>query len=463
MLINALSLSGIHPDMDTPPVVPGRAAPHVTPVLAEAGQFMRSSGTQAAGAGATQSAYFAELDGVAYRVKLNPPDRLTNTFHEVLSARLLNDIGLHVNPPSAWVVDEGEIWVASRVIPNARDLGPYLLHAAGEQATRPGKPGREAGEALARYRELDGLKQSLSASDAIRPLLEKYRKGGFDQLTASEHAALQPLRDVARHMLQVQEQILDLLPQGRALRSSLLTAAYAGEVVGEWDFLNDLRFNTMVYQDEAGGIHVQTVDRGVSGPVGFGGELKEKCEERANQPAKISDPYASANAAESFYLPGMFSRRDMDFRKPSPSAGLIGSIPRSASSAFIFKDVIRNEREHLVLQPDTGSKARLAPQGMPEEALQVAWLLKHRADPQMVARSIAAACNECRRHPATRAMLRPEVMGAADARALAALYNARIQAIIARAEEGGALNRWANRNPAQARRILMDGALGGAV
>ena len=416
---------------------------------------------QAADASATQSAYFAQLDGVAYRLKLNPPDRLANSFHEVLSARLLNDIGLRFNPASAWVVDKSALWVASQVIPGALDVGPYVMAAAAEQIRKPGLVTAMITMEMTHYKALERGAAALRASDKIRPLLEQFPKGGFDSLSPADHQALQPLRDASRQMLQAQERIMDLLPQGPALRSNLLMASYAGEVVAEWDFLNHNRFNTMVHE-QAGRIRVQTVDRGVSGLVGFGGGLKRDGAHQANQPARISDPYASTEGAGAPYLPAHFSPRDMDFATPSASVGLIGDVPRSASSAFIFRDVIPNERENL--QADTGPGPRqlvVSPAGLPTEAMQVAWLLKHNAKPHQIRDSVAAVFEECRKSPVTRAMLQPSVTGAQDADALAAVYSKRIANIVERAEQGDALNRWANTHRSEARSILLDKQLTG--
>ena len=122
--------------------------------MAYARDFVGSSGVRAADASATQSAYYAQLGGIDYRVKLNPPDRLTNSFHEVLSARLLNDIGLRFNPASAWVIDNSSLWVASRVIPGALDVGPYVLAAANEQARKPGLVAAVITMDLTNYNEL---------------------------------------------------------------------------------------------------------------------------------------------------------------------------------------------------------------------------------------------------------------------------------------------------------------------
>ena len=292
-------------------------------------------------------------------------------------------------------------------------------------------------------------------------MLEQFPKGGFERLGPADHEALQPLRDASRRMLQCQERMVDLLPQGAALRSNLLMASYAGEVVAEWDFLNHDRFNTMVHE-QAGRLTVQTVDRGVSGPVGFGGGFMRDSAHQANQPARVSDPYATTEGAGAPYPSGLFSPRDMDFAAPSPSVGLIGDVPRSASSAFIFRYVVPNERENL--QADTGPGPRqvvVSPAGLPTEAMQVAWLLKHNAKPHQVRDSIAAVFDACRKHPVTRAMLHSSVTGAEDADALAAIYSKRIGNIIERAEQGNALNRWANTYPSQARRILLDKELSG--
>ncbi|EJM97634.1 hypothetical protein [Herbaspirillum sp. YR522] len=378
-----------------------------------------------------------------------------------MSARLLNDIGLRFNPASAWVVDKSSLWVASRVIPGALDVGPYVLAAATEQARKPGIVAAMITMELTRYNELKDKVAALRASDPIRPLLEQFPKGGFERLSPADHQALQPLRDASRQMLQLQERMIDLLPQGAALRSNLLMASYAGEVVAEWDFLNQDRFNTMVCE-QAGRISVQTVDRGVSGPVGFGGGFMRDSAHQANQPARVSDPYAITEGAGAPYPSALFSPRDMDFATASPSVGLIGDVPRSASSAFIFRDVVPNERENL--QADTGPGPRqvlVSPAGQPTEAMQVAWLLKHNAKPHQVSESIAAVFDECRKHPVTRAMLHPSVTGAEDADALAAIYSKRIGSIIERAEQGDALNRWANTHRSQARSILLDKELTG--
>lgn len=436
------------------------------PLVLDASQFSRQGANQAADSTATQSAYFATLNGVDYRLKLNPPDRLTNTFHEVLSARLLNDIGLKFNPSSAWVTDGGALWVASRVIPGARDVGPFLLDAAKTLVNKGGDHPALAGH-LERYAQLERQAATLANSEALAPLLRQHKKGGFDQLSADEHTALQPLRDTHRQMLREQESLLDHLPQGAALRSSLLMAAYAGEVVGEWDFLNHARFNTMVHDDGLGGLRVQTVDRGVSGLVGFGGQLKSNNSSAANQPARIDDPYATQAATDqpgAHYLLDHFARKDLAFEHTSPSFGLIGAIPRSASSAFIFRDVIRAERDNLHLGSGPGGRAaRVAPAGVPEEALQVAWLLKHRAQPDQIAASIGAACTECRNHPVTRNLLTRPVMGAHDETDLARMYSDRIGGIVARAEQGGTLARWADKNPVKAQQILAAAELKGRV
>lgn len=407
----------------------------------------------AASAAATQDAFWATgPDERVYRLKRYPPERAGNTCHEFLSAYILHALGLPYSPqlllasaPAAAGAAAGELWLASPLIAGSKDVGPFLVedglaHVAPEYAA-----------AYARELGRHGRAAAAAAAERQRPevqaLLQRYPKGGFAALTLPQHELLQPLRRHERAALRCQDRMLELLPPG--YRSALRYAFYASEVVGEWDFWNHRRYNTVIGLDGRGGQpRASTVDRGVSGLIGFGGRFKRDSLAAANQPARIDDPYAEVPTPRcpGGYRPANVVPADLDFTRVAPSFGLIGAIPRGAVSAPLLREVVRNERE---LQGDRAGPG-LRP---PDEALEIAARLAA-LPPGHLRQHLEALFAIAAAHPdaAVRRLFTPAVSGVSGAVELARLYEARLRAIVARAERNGELARWRQRrrNRAQA-------------
>jgi hypothetical protein len=370
---------------------------------------------------ATQEAFWAhDASGQRYRLKRNPPERLLNTFHEVMSARLLHTVGLPVSPPTSWVLGPcGAIWIASPVVKGAKDLGLFLIEEGGKHVGLSQKIKYQ--HLLSQYEHCKVETNALRESPSMQGVLGAYQKGAFNRITDAHHQVLQPLRDHERQLLQLQDKMFALLPP--KFHSALLSAAFASEVVGEWDFLNHARFNTVVAVDKHGEVNVQTVDRGVSGLVGFSGKLKSDNDQEVRVPALVDDPYAGhqKSALQSHSPYGSIDRRmgDLDFTQVPRSFGQIGALPRAGPMAFLFKQTIIAEREGL------------AP--APQEALEVAKQLKS-INPALIFNCVQQAYDDAQKHQhvALKNLFSPAGTGVSDAEELAALYQARINAIIAR-------------------------------
>jgi len=371
----------------------------------------------------TQEAFMA-LDalGNAYRLKINPPNRQINTFHEVISSRILHELGLPFSPLTSWVIDKNnQVWIASPIVPDAKDIGPFLIDEGIKYVESSDKEKYE--RLISDYKKQKANSAELRKSPVVKEVLETYKKGEFDKVSDAHHAILQPLRDSERKALNKQDKMFELLPS--KFHSAVLTAAFASEVVGEWDFLNHARYNTMIVVNEDGNVNVQTVDRGVSGLVGFAGKLKSNNKNESLIPALVDDPYSGhlKDNIGSYSPNSSISDKmgDLDFTKISRSFGQIGSIPRSSSMAFVFKPIIKAERENQNY--------------CPVEARDIAEYLK-RVEPSKISKLIEHAYEEVERENLTELkdfFLMSSIETDKKSK-LADMYNLRIKAIIERAE-----------------------------
>lgn len=394
----------------------------------------------------TQKAFYARAaDGSLYRLKLN--QRPTTTVHEFIVARLLAALGFDAAMPQTRLVSgdvvpqaAGDVWLASPVIEGYRDLGPFLQEEGISHVAPSQRPAYQA------------LKDACDAAQAqaaqiregpgIRDLLMKYPKGSFGALTAQQHALLQPLRDCSRHALQCQYKMFKLLPHEFA--RELMRAYYIADIVANWDFMNHGlgNFGFVVRDGKASG---WVVDGGNSGPIGFGGGLKTESSLLARGPACIDDPFARTPGPAS---PHAYMHDDIPaddallLDHVSRTYALTGSLPRSPAFSPFIQKIIHDEQ----VREEVGVKF-----SAPLEAMEVAWRLKA-LPPGRVQACMQALFDQGLAHPdpAIRRLFTPEVTRFANAQALSDSYLRRIEAIIARAEDGGHLQRWADTHPLQA-------------
>ena len=380
---------------------------------------------------ATQEAFWAQNQaGEKYRIKQNPPTRMMNTFHEVVSARVLNVIGFSCSPCTSWVPDHsGKIWVASPVV-EGMDVGKFLLENGLKHCDQ--KSAKKYQNLVKSYEENERFIDTLKSTPAVERLLAKYPKGGVTELTDKDHEILQPLRDAYRENLKLQEKMYDFLP--RPIKSELAKSLYMSEIVGEWDFLNHSLYNTLISAKDKD-VSVRVVDRGVSGLVGFGGLPKRDNSELAMHPARIDDPYLKGGTSSIYPHHSIDARLgDLDLTRPSKTNGLIGSIPRSSVYAFVLKDVVKNEAD--------GYKSS------PAEFLDVALHLKH-LDDGVIQDFFNDLAIHLENHssPEIRKLASPEVTGVSNIRDLGFIYTQRISLLIERANQNNELDRWERSNP----------------
>ena len=406
----------------------------------------------AEGASSQKSFYATHADGTRFRLKYNE-DRPGITVHEIIAANLLNAIGFTQAPKTALVSDAGGkfgspdmVRIASPKLPGFKDLGLFLvgLGGIGDKAKEAKGIDYVAADDVAAYkahlRTYHKTLRTIEKRKADDPALAALcRKGHYDKLTPAQHALLQPLRDLHRKALQEQEKMFDLLPD--AFRHELLLAFYTAEIVASWDFFNHDRANSG-YAFDGNAISGHTVDHGNSGPNGFNGRRKADSLASANLPARTDDPYAKKDGS---YPQNRLQAADTDLTRISPSFANMG-LPRSPVMAFLLKPTILAERSR-----ETPGAAVFP---LPNEALEVAWRLQQ-LPRHYVQGVVAAIYAQGRSHadPAVRRLFDPGTTGYAGPEALADDYQQRIDALVARAEAGGRLARWADRHRERAVRV----------
>jgi len=400
----------------------------------------------------TQAAHYrADNEGNRYRLKFNK-DRPQVTFCDVFVPRFLESIGFPDEPAAAFVCDPhnqlgkgaGAVWIASPELPGFKDVGAFLVES-GIHHVEPDLRAAYTQHLDNHTRQMEQV-QALIAQPEIKALLERYPKGGFDQLDESEHTLLQPLRDCYLKALQAQDKMLPLLPP--VFSRLLLRKFYMNEIIGNWDFENHDRANTG-YTVNNGTVRVHTVDFGNSGPIGYGGKFKHESGKSAMQPARVDEPAAripNKLMPSGYGQSNFFLEQDLHFETVSRTFGGLGQLPRSSVLGGLLAPVIVAEREH---DPSDGR-----PHTAPDEALEIAWHLTQ-LPPDRGARFTEQMFEQGLNHPdyAIRRLFSKKYTGYPDGAALAHAYQQRIDGIIARAQEGGQLERWAARNPERAAEI----------
>jgi hypothetical protein len=400
----------------------------------------------------TQAAHYrADADGNRYRLKFNA-NRPNVTFHEIFASQLLNAIGFSCAPKAALVghsvgklgAGPNDVWIASPELKGFEDVGRFLIESGAKHVAHSLEGAYR--KHVARHSEALAEADAQLARPAVKALMDGYKKGGVDTLTAGQHADLQPLRDSYRHALQAQDKMFDLLPP--AFRRELLSACYASEIVGNWDFMNHERANTGFTVKEDGTVRAHTVDFGNSGPIGFGGKLKSESLAAARQPARIDDPHLHVPGplAPAGYAQDNLDERDVQFETVSPTFGLVGQLPRSAVLAPFLAPILHQERD----SDPSGALSRAAP----DEALEVAWHLS-KLPSGSVSQFAKTMFEQGKAHAdgAIAQLFSSATTAFRDSDALAQAYQQRIDGIIDRAMRGDQLQRWASRNPEQATRI----------
>lgn len=446
------SLDALHLNMT--PSHPAGLRTHVLPALDKVlegmvidGRTLTRTGAGGAVEGASSQAADHSLgpDGQHYRVKHNA-GRAAVTFHEVFAGRLSEALGFNHAPRASLIAHRPDsngraegVRIASSLVVGFRDLGQFLQRDGLSHV--PANLKQAYATRLAEHQAAQGAVQAALAEPDVKALLQKHPKGGFSKLGPAEHRTMQALRDAHRRALQAEDQMLELLPS--EFRSQLLHAFYASEVLGNWDFMNHERANTG-FAFENGKPRCFTVDYGNSGPIGFGGRRTEDSLACANEPARIDDPYAGAveRSGAQPYMQGLLRAEDVANTAVSKTFSSLGQLPRSTVFADLLGATVVAEREHA-----DGLKRR-----PPDEALEVAWRLQHL--PADTVKNFARAFyaqGEKSDDPAIRELFESRTTGFAGPDALAAMYQSRIDAIVARANQDGVLASWAQRNPERAR------------
>ncbi len=401
----------------------------------------------------SQAARYMKIGEKGYRLKRNE-NRPNVTFHEVFAARLLNTMGFANAPSTSFVSDAAgkpdrnanDVWIASPQVSGFKDLGSFLAESGKKYVSEDQKDAYQK-HLDAYHRSHIDAKNLLEGEGPIAKQMSGYKKGGVEKLDDAQHAELQPLRDHYRAALQAQEQMLDLLPP--SFHDELLRSFYTSEIVGNWDFLNHDRANTGFAIDK-GTAKAHTVDFGNSGPIGFGGKTKPESLTAANQPARIDDPYLQKITNRNqltWYIQGKLHKPDVEMTAVSRTFGAVGQLPRSSVSAHLLAPVIVQERER-------GPEDKGGLHAAPSQALEVAWQLKN-LPPDIIGQFANTFFEQGRNHkdPAIKELFSLKITGYADGNALAREYQSRVNQIVSRAEQGGQLLRWVERNPERAAEI----------
>ena len=428
-----------------PPLAPAQKMPHQAQnAFLNMDDLKKEECTAGQHAAFTQKAFYARTtDNTLYRLKLN--QRPTTSLHEFIVPRLLAALGFDAAMPQTRLVSDqatpqasGDVWIASPVVDGYRDLACFLLEDGISYV--PPMHRQAYQELKTRCEEARAQTDQIRNGAEVKQLLSRLPKGNFSALTHEQHALLQPLRDLSRHALVCQYKMFALLPQtfGRELKR----AYYMAEIINNWDFMNH-GLSNFGYAVQNGKIRACSVDGGNSGPVGFGGKLKTESGLQANQPACIDDPFAltPGPANPHAYLHNQLPA-NVRLDHVSTTYAQTGSLPRSMAFSPFVQEIIRNERaRHEV---DVKFDA-------PREAMEVAWRLKH-IPPGRIQDLLQALFDQGLAHadPAIRRLFTPEITRFDSPQALANIYQSRMEAIVARAEHGGHLQRWVVANPLQA-------------
>jgi len=405
------------------------------------------------GASTQKARVMQDANGNAYRCKFNPKNRPRNTFADVVTPRIWHACGFAV-PSPVLIVDtdnrmgEGAdaLWVGSPLVEGFKDLGRFLVESGADIVK--GTPAHVSYlEHLDVYHAARRTVERLLSTKSISDLLRTFGKGGFDKLTLSQHETLQPLRNQLRRALQSQDRMLGLLP-GK-FHHALSYAFYLGEAAGNWDLLNHERWNTGFVVDADGSVRAVSVDWGNTGPsAGFGGRLKRDSLDLARMPARIEDPFARIpdELVPSGYMASFLRDEDLDYETVSRTFGALG-MPRASVAAVLQRDVIERERE---LEPSARTR-----HGAPDAALEVAWhlsLLPPGRIERVIEQIFAQGTDDQVPDP-VRQLFSEEMTGFSGAPAFATHELKRIDALIARANEGGQLKRWVQHHPVRAAEI----------
>ncbi|MES2739364.1 MAG: hypothetical protein V4754_00210 [Pseudomonadota bacterium] len=430
---------------DTGGAAPVTQRPDSDPQLAKDRSGMldlRAVETVAGSLGAVASSHAALLvkqGDAVYRLKFNHHGAAA-TFHEVLAARINQAVfphteapevkfGTHTGELGSMTTNAGnytKVGIASKMVKGFQDWGDFLVNEqhGGCAALAHVAPEHQAAyqDLLKQYRTIQTRIARFRGDDThsseVRGLLDK-PKQPYLTVPADAVAQLEPLRRMARQGLHLQDRMLALLPP--PFHHALVQVLYESEALGNWDYANHERANVgfIVRDGELKG--ATAVDFGVCGETGFSGKPKESSARSAVTPARVDDPFLASspgNKRSHHYLPGavLDRGRATDFTQVSPTAGLVGSLPRSASFAAIMKQVIHDEREF-------GTK----PAPMLRTARQLAQVSR-----QDMRTLVADLCHECRTSddPEMRALL--DQIGQTPER-IADNYFERFSAIVQRA------------------------------
>jgi hypothetical protein len=370
-----------------------------------------------------------------YRVKFNHHGPAA-TFHEVLAARMNRFLFPSPHAPdvkfgahtAALPPMQGKytgVGIASKMVEGFQDWGDFLVRekdgacAALAHVAPDDRPAYR--QLLDQYRETQQQIAAFRAGghDARVSALLKAPKQPFRNAPADAVKDLEPLRQLSRQALQLQDKMLALLPP--AFHQALVKALYESEALGNWDYANHERANVGFVIRDGKLAGATAVDFGVCGHTGFSGKPKTESGASIAIPARVDDPFLTLpgrKAKDSEYLPGAVLDRTAvtDFTKVSPSAGVVGSLPRSASFAAIMKQIVSDETEYGI-----------KPAPMLQTARQLAQVTR-----QDVRQLVRALCEECRASsdPNMGAMLN-EVDQTPDQ--IADSYYQRFQAIVRRA------------------------------
>ncbi|MBC7414191.1 MAG: hypothetical protein H7327_04570 [Herminiimonas sp.] len=432
----------------------------------------QENGVRTEGASSHVASFVRDADGNQYRIKHNHHGALA-VWHEVLSARAYKLLGYSYAPEVKFSTslkktaseNQTGVAIASRMVDGFRDWGSFLLDRKVVLKYVPAK-NTELYEALLKaHKEISNSKSDLEKN--IGTLL-KDPKRDFNILSKTENEQLAPVRTYAHRSLKIQDQMLSLLPD--EFRDVLIEALYASEAVGNWDFANHERANAGFVIDRKGKLVGATaIDFGNSGLNGFTGKIKDQSEESIVRPARIDDPFLIPRSTASVtamsgndpqdgpiprYMPGLVldKKSVTAFTVVSPSAGLIGSMPRSSSFANLMSEVIRDERDfYSDLAPREGESG-IKPPSMLKTAFRLS-LIEEKDLYALFNASREACINNP--DPGIKKMMALVNFEDDALNALSRMYFTRFSNIVRRSGTV-AIEAWADKHPLEARQIRIE-------